>query len=467
MLVESSLRTRTRVAYSFASLGTGSFLIVPQMFLLFFMTEHLGISAALASLTLLLPKVWEFLSDPYIGMRSDHTRSRWGRRHPFMLVGALSLSLGLALAFNVPQLATPVQRWIYVTAMFVLATTGYALFSVPYTALLAEMTASRQERTRLVALRMGFLGVGLLIAAIGWPEVIKAMQGTRQAYEIIGWSVGAVCAVAMMITVFGTLGVRQYGAASEAKSLRLELRTVLREPAFIALALAYGLQMLAQSANTSMLAYVGKYISPLGADFMLVCFGVMTLVSIVAMAMWTLVARWLSKRRCFMLGSALGAAGYLLATIGLEGPVWMLVTGSALAGIGFSAGQVFGFSLLPDVIDQARARNGMNREGIFTGVWVGWEKIGLALGPTLAGQALGLTGFAASAGESVGQTPAALSMVVTMFGYVPAALMLAAVLPLLSRSLRAVDERQFEYRLEQGVAADRQDRIAGFGKASE
>lgn len=433
---QPGLRLSTRLAYAFASLGTGSFLVVPQLFLLFFMTEHLGISAALASLTLLLPKVWEFLTDPYIGMRSDHTRSRWGRRHPFMFVGAILLSSGLALVFSVPQLATPTERWVYVTLMFVLATTGYALFSVPYTALLAEMTTSRHERTRLVALRMGFLGVSLLIAGVGWPELIKVMQGSRHAYELVGWSVGAICAVAMMITVFGTLSVHQYGSAAEEKSLGIELRTVLRERAFVALASAYGLQILAQSANTSMLAYVGKYLSPLGANFLVVCFGVMTLVSIIAMALWTLVARRITKRRCFMLGSALGAAGYLTAAIGVDGPVWVLVTGSALAGIGFSAGQVFGFSMLPDVIDQVRKRTGNNQEGIFTGVWVGWEKIGLALGATLAGQALNLTGFIASVGETVTQTPAALSMVVAMFGYVPAALMLAAIVPLMSRSLR-------------------------------
>lgn len=432
----SGLRLSTRLAYAFASLGTGSFLVVPQLFLLFFMTEHLGISAALASLTLLLPKVWEFLTDPYIGMRSDHTRSRWGRRHPFMFVGAILLSLGLALVFNVPQLATPTERWVYVTLMFVLATTGYALFSVPYTALLAEMTTARHERTRLVALRMGFLGVSLLIAGVGWPELIKVMQGARHAYELVGWSVGAICVVAMMISIFGTLKVHQYGSTAEATSLSVELKTVLREPAFVALALAYGLQILAQSANTSMLAYVGKYISPLGANFLVVCFGVMTLVSIIAMALWTLVARKITKRRCFMLGSAIGAAGYLTVAIGVDGPVWVLVTGSALAGIGFSAGQVFGFSMLPDVIDQVRKRTGNNQEGIFTGVWVGWEKIGLALGATLAGQALNLTGFIASVGETVTQTPAALSMVVAMFGYVPAALMLAAIVPLLSRSLR-------------------------------
>lgn len=432
----ASIRVPTRLAYGFATLGTGSFLVVPQLFLLFFMTEHLNIPAVWASFTLLLPKMWEFLTDPYIGLRSDRSRGPWGRRHPFMLAGAILLSLGIALVFNVPQFENPQPRWLYVTAMFVLATTGYALFSVPYTALLGEMTADRHERTRLVALRMGFLGASLLIAAIGWPEVLKALGGTTAAYGVVGWSVGALCLVAMLVTVFGTRRIALIEGAVDTTSLVDQLRVVLRERAFVLLALAYGLQMLAQSANTAMLAYIGKYWSSLGADFLALYFGVMTLVSIFAMVGWTAAARHVSKRVCFVLGGLIGAAGFLVSVAGLFAPLWVLIAGAALAGIGFSAGQVFGFSLLPDVIDINRRRSGVNRDGAFTGVWVGWEKIGLALGAMLAGLVLGWMGFVASANEIVEQPQAALSAIVWLFGIVPGILMALSVLPLMTRSLR-------------------------------
>lgn len=430
------MRIPTRLAYGFATLGTGSFLVVPQLFLLFFMTDHLGIPAVWASFTLLLPKLWEFLTDPYIGLRSDRSRSSWGRRHPFMLAGALLLSVGIALVFNVPEFEAPHMRWLYVTLMFVLATTGYALFSVPYTALLGEMTSDRHERTRLVALRMGFLGASLLIAAVGWPEVLKAMGGTTAAYGVVGWGVGALCLVAMLVTVFGTRRIPLIQGPTDSTSLTEQLRVVFGERAFVLLALAYGLQMLAQSANSAMLAYVGKYWSPLGADFLAVYFGVMTLSSILAMAGWALVARRLSKRACFILGGLIGSAGFLISAGGLFASLWVLVVGAVLAGIGFAAGQVFGFSLLPDIIDGNRRRTGINRDGAFTGVWVGWEKIGLALGAMAAGVVLGWMGFVASAGQTVEQPQAALSAIVWLFGVVPGVLMALSVLPLTRRALR-------------------------------
>lgn len=431
-----------RVSYGFATLGTGSFLVVPQLFLLFFMTDQLGIAPAWASFTLLCPKLWEFITDPSIGLWSDRFRSRWGRRHPFMLAGALMLSVGIALVFNVPSLETPTARWVYVTSMFVLATTGYALFSVPYTALLGELTADRHERTRLVAVRMGFLGSSLLIAAIGWPELLKELGGTARAYGAVGWGVGALCLGAMLATVIGThrLPLLQGPThGTHPSSLRDQLITVLGERSFVMLALAYGLQMLAQSANSTMLAYVGKYLSPLGANFLALYFGVMTLASVIAMALWPSVARRVPKRGCFLLGTVIGVLGFLVSQWGLSSSTTVLVLGAMLAGIGFSAGQVFGFSLLPDVIDEHRRRSGHDRDGIFTGVWVGWEKIGLALGATLSGLALGWSGFAASTGDAVAQPDSALFAMRWLFGAVPALLMAASVLPLCARSLRALE----------------------------
>jgi len=439
----SRLPLRSRVAYGFATLGTGSFLVVPQLFLLFFMTDQLGISPVWASFTLLLPKLWEFLTDPYIGMRSDRAKTRWGRRHPFMLAGAVVLSLGIALVFNVPALESAGARWLYITGMFVLATTGYALFIVPYTALLGEITPDPQERTRLVALRMGFLSLSLLMAAVVWPEVLKALGAGQPAYAVVGWGVGALCLVAMMVTIVGTRQMALDGAAPSGEaSLLKELRVVASDGAFRSLACAYCLHMLAQSGSSAMLAYVGKYLSPLGAGFLPLSFGVTTLASIVAMVGWSFVGKKVAKRTCFVIGSAIGATGYVVSTLGLAGSTPLVVIGAVLCGIGFSAGQVFGFSLLPDVLDERRRRTGTSVDGAFTGAWVGLEKLGLALGATVSGLTLGWFGFIASSGEAVTQPGSAIAAMTWLFGYLPAVLMALAIWPLSGAALREVERRR-------------------------
>ncbi|MFK8397806.1 MFS transporter [Pseudomonas sp. BGr12] len=434
----SPLPLRTRIAYGFASLGTGNFLVVPQLFLLFYMTELLGIPAMWASLTLLLPKLWEFVSDPYIGMRSDRTSTRWGRRHPFMVAGAILLSLGIALVFNVPGFESPIGRWLFVTAMFVLATTGYALFIVPYTALLGEIAKGPHERTNMVAIRMGFLGMSLLIAGVFWPQMLKGLGSSAFGYSVLGYGVGAVCFVAMLVTVIGTRRASSQPSQPSDVALLEHLRMVFKERAFVMLALAYGFQILAQSVNSTVLAYVGKYISPLGENFLPAYFGLATAVSVLAMGGWSIAAKSFSKRSCYIAGSVLSVCGYLISAVGLGSSFWILGVGAILGGIGFSATQVFGFSILPAVVDHHRRETGVARDGAFTGVWVGWEKIGLALGASLAGLVLGASGFVASPGLSVEQSPEALSAIVCLFGIVPAALVLASILPLFSFSLRSL-----------------------------
>lgn len=431
-MISKPLPLRSRLSYGAATLGTGSFLVVPQLFLLFFMTDHLGIAAAWASVTLLIPKLWEFLTDPYIGLRSDQTRSRWGQRHPYMLCGAALLSLGIALVFNVPLLESAHERWLYVTGMFILATTGYGLFIVPYTALLGEIAQDPDERTRLVALRMGFLGLSLLIAAVGWPELLKSLGSTREAYGFVGVCVGALCLAAMLVTVMGTLRVPRHSRPGTTAPLTEQLRIVLGERAFVLLAVTYGLQVLAQSINSTMLAYVGKYLSPLGADFLPLYFGTVTISSIVAMSIWPGVARRVSAPTAYLWGSVLGLAGYWVSAWSVSGPTALLLAGAALGGIGFAAGQVFGFSLLPEIVDSYRQRTGHHRDGAFTGVWVGWEKMALAIGATLAGLVLGWCGFEASTGQDVKQPALALQAMAWLFGVVPGGLLLVSILTLRS-----------------------------------
>jgi glycoside/pentoside/hexuronide:cation symporter, GPH family len=435
------LPLQTRLSYACASLGTGSFLVVPQLFLLFFMTDLLGIPPALAALTLLLPKLWEFISDPYIGYKSDRSQSRMGRRHIFMLAGSITLSLGIALVFNVPKFDTAMTSWFYITAMYIAATTGYALFSVPYTALLGEMTTNPQTRTSTVAIRMGFLGLSLLLAAVVWPEVLKVMGGTREAYSVVGWCVGALCLGATVTTIWGTLRTPLRRSEVSHSSLVAQLKQVLNERSFVMLAVAYGIQMLAQSASSAMLAYMGKYVSPLGGNFLVVCFGVTTLASILAMPVWSLVGRSISKRTCFIYGGLVGAMGYLMMGLGAGGPTWLLIIGAACSGVGFAAGQVFGFSMLPDVVDAYQRRTGNSLDGAFTGTWVGWEKIGLALGGTVSGLVLGYFGFMASSGQLIAQPASATSAMVWLFSFIPAGLMLISLLPMVSASLVMVEKR--------------------------
>ena len=114
-----------KVGWATGELGIALFIGITMIFLLYFLTEGLRISPVIAGFVLLVPRVWDLLTDPIIGAFSDRTRTRIGRRRPFLLVGALALGPLFALIFAVPGSLSDTAKIVYVTLMYLLASTAY------------------------------------------------------------------------------------------------------------------------------------------------------------------------------------------------------------------------------------------------------------------------------------------------------------------------------------------------------
>jgi len=107
-----------KLAYGFGDIGSNIFIVTSGFFLLFFLTNVLGINPALAGMALLFPKLWDVVSDPIMGAMSDRTRSRWGRRRPYLLYGALPFGLTFFLMFIDPGYASETARALHVGLVF-------------------------------------------------------------------------------------------------------------------------------------------------------------------------------------------------------------------------------------------------------------------------------------------------------------------------------------------------------------
>ena len=176
------LSRRVLLGYGIGSLGTGIYSSTPGVLLLFFMTDTLGIPASLAALGVSLPKLWDMLADPVVGGLSDRTRSRWGRRRPWLLGGSLLMLVSYIFLFTVPHFESMYASFLYVTGMFALSATAYAIFAVPYTAMAAEMSDSSQERVRIMAYRM------TLVRSASWQ-----VPRWRPCWWRAGWRAPRLC----------------------------------------------------------------------------------------------------------------------------------------------------------------------------------------------------------------------------------------------------------------------------------
>jgi GPH family glycoside/pentoside/hexuronide:cation symporter len=420
------LSTEVLLGYGVGSLGTGIYSTVPGLLLLYYMTDTLGIAAGAAGLAVFLPKFWDVVTDPAMGLISDRTRSRWGRRRPYLLAGGLALPICFALLFNAPGAGE--TAFFYTLGLYTLCATAFTVFSVPYIAMPAEICGDYHGSTRLMAYRMGFMTAGILIAGAGAPLLVKLGGGGRAGYAMMGWVVAAVCLVALLGAFWGTRRAPFVREVSETPTpVAAQLRVAAQNQPFRALVGAYVLQVTAVGCLLAMVPYFAKYVVGGDEDTVTLLFICLVAPAIVTMPLWLAVSRRIGKERAY--------TGSLLLFAAAATGLWWSPSLSfaaaagcvAVMGTAYAATQLFPFAMLPDLQQAAAERSGLRQEGVLSGIWMAVDKGGLALGALLAGKALGWGGFIASeAGTSVVQPGSAVTAIVVAMSLAPAALCLAS-----------------------------------------
>ena len=383
---------RVRVGYALGSVATGSFGTVPGLLLLPYLTDTLGIAAAVAGAIVLLPKALDVVLNPVAGRISDRHQSPRGPRRPFLLRGGLALAACFALLFAVPDLDSQLFDALWVLLAFVGCATAYAFFQVPYVAMPAELTDDYAERTRLMTWRVAVLTIAILVSGGSAPAIRDAIGG-RDGYRVMGLAVAVLLAIGTVGAYYGTRSAPIGVPRETTGTLREQLRVVAQAADFRWLLSTLVLQALAIG---SMLAGI-DYLAPLRTarssrrDHLLRLRGRPRAPGQPALACHRQqtrqeagLPRW--RRQCSARArSPLTAAQHV--------PPWCVYLATAVVGVGFTGVQVFPLAMLPDVAAVDAARSGIRRAGVFTGIWTAGETLGLALGPGLYALVLAAGGY--------------------------------------------------------------------------
>ena len=416
------MERRIALSYSTGAVGTGIFATVPGLLLLYYLTDVIGVGAAIASLVLFLPKIWDAVLNPIIGALSD----RSGTRRPYLLAGAIVTPVMFALFFSAPDLGSAGRTALYVAVVYTLAMTGYALFQVPWVAMPTEMIPDYHARTRLMSTRMVLLTVGILAGGGLAPLLSGGKSGGRGGYTLMSVVLAVVLAAAMLTAWRGTRGARQAPPATERLGPRAQLALVRGNRGFLALFGAYVAQAVATGAMLAGTPYIATYV--LGdaalASMLFVC---LVAPAALVMPLWRRLSEHTGKRAGYLAASTVFGVTALSLLAARSEPHAVVFGQVALLGVGYAGMQLFPYAMLPDAIgDSARA-------GVFTGVWQAGETVGLAVGPALYALVLAVGGFVSSAADvRVQQPDSALTGVVLGFSVLPALLMLVSI-PLLRR----------------------------------
>jgi len=417
-------RTPRRIvlAFSIGSIGTGIYLTVPGVLLLYYLTEILSVSPALAGLAVFLPRVWDMITDPFMGWVSDRTHSPLGRRRPYLLAGAILTALSFVFLFSAPDL--PGERWnfLYVTIVYVLSATAYTVFAVPYLSMPAEMSSDPDERASIMAYRMSFAMAGVLAGSAAAPALLEAFGGGRGGFAAMSWVLGGACAATMLVAFFGTARAPVIAAPKTAG--KAHFLDALRDGRFRMLALAYIIQLGGLGVFTGSTPYYVTQIAGRSEGAISTVFLALLGGTILSMFAWATISRLTGKVPAYLAAALItvaGLAGLWLAT----GPEdWTLVIAmTGVVGMGFGGLQLLPFAMLTDIIHDAR-EDGRDAAGTFTGVWTAVEKGGLALGPLVVGLVLSIGGFVSGAEA---QSDRALFWIRIAVALIPSALALLSV----------------------------------------
>jgi GPH family glycoside/pentoside/hexuronide:cation symporter len=419
----SNLPVGPQAAYGVGQIAGQIFRDVPSLLLLFFMTNVLGIQPALAGIAIFVPKlVWGMTCDISVGLVSDKIQKRMARKW-WLIIGAVAAPISMILLFHVPVLSAN-GRAIYVACVFSLYMLAFATFSVPYLAIAGELSSSPHQRTKIMAWRLVFTAIGVLIADSLAPVFIQTQGGGQIAYEHTSILLAATCTTALLIAFFGAGAViRRAPAVLEmANPVKLTVRgalAALAERRFSVLLVSNLFLLIAGGMGYASMLYFLTYNMHRQDAFTQI--GIITLLAsatiIISQPGWVYLARKFGKKSVFV-GAGL-FYGAVLAAWSFLGPLGLGISyGFALLlGVSNSGWTLLGYSMVADITGDGKA-------GLYSAVWIAADKIGFALGGTLlVGLVLSSFGFDASrAMAGLAQAPSALTGVKLAFGVLPGCL---------------------------------------------
>ena len=402
------------LAYGVPAVGLSYLLFLVQFYFLNFATDVLLLEAGVVALLFAIAKLWNALLDPLVGSWSDRTRSRLGRRRPY-LYGALPLlALGFAPLWAAPRGMSQGELLVWVAVALLVFYTAVTLYMLPHLALGAELSTDSHQRTRGFGVRQGSFTVGILASFGGMQLVMNAADPRATAAALAVPS--ALLAVALLAVT--PLAVSEASAAerSGGTGLRAGLRDVwANQPARVLLFVTF-IESLGLGAVGVMAPYVARYL--LGRpEWVAVLPAGYVVASVLSIPVWVRVSKSFGKRETWLASMWLAAIAFGgMMFVGRDALTALMVL-LVLAGAAMGSGAVLSASILADLVDVDEGRTGERKEGVYSAAMQFVMKLGATLALAASGLVLSAVGFVPNAE----QTPASLLGIRVLFAGMPCA----------------------------------------------
>ena len=432
ILPRDTLPLRVKVIYGFGEWSSAASSAARTLYWLFFLANIAGVNVGLASGAIAIGRIWDAINDPLVGMISDKLNTRWGRRRPFLLFGAVPFGIAFFLMFLVPPFESQVLLAFYYAFIFILYDTLYTIINVPYVALAPALTEDYDERSSLAGWRSGFMLFANLVTAVAFKSLAEGVfAGWFGGDLVAGYAVSAglwgLSMVAPPLLLFAKLDEPAQTSSGENIQFVRSMKEVFANRPFRMAAIIYLVTFTAADVVAAVLIWYLDFYINAGPRFESILLGLMLVIAIVTMPLVVRMMHHYGKRKTYIIFMGFWMVMLLFITqIPPGGRNLVLVIGG-LSGLGYGAATSIPWAIVADVIETDELKTGKRREGAYSGFLVFLRKFAGAAAIFLVGQVLNRAGFIESSGGSVVQPQSALDALQFLVSIVPIGLLLIAI----------------------------------------
>lgn len=409
---DAALPLQTILIYAAPSFGGGLMFLLFLLYMMKFVTDVLLIAPATIGLIFGLSRIWDAVSDPLAGFLSDRTRTRWGRRRPWLLASALPVGIFYVMAWSPPRAlegdALAVWMAIAIFGWF----TGITMFAVPHASLGAELSSNYLERNRVFGIRQMLWGLGSMLAPVGL-YLLTTSPDPRATASWLSVAIAIGVAILVVIPVVRLRERPEFQSRGPERPLQA-LRDVAKNPHARLLLTVFFVENVGTGAMGVLAPYVIEYVT--GKPQMLAFFLPLYFVPMVAsIPLWMRLGRRFEKKHLWLFAMGMsGTAWGSLFFLGAE-HVPVLLCAGAVAGVAGGCGAMLSPSIQADIIDWDELQTGERKEGTYYAAWNFVQKSANGVVVMSAGFVLELTGFV----PNVEQTESVKFALSALFGLMP------------------------------------------------
>ncbi len=397
----------TKIIYGSGDWGLATFNTLRQIFYAIFLVDVVGLEPRLASFAAFVGVMWDAINDPLVGVISDKTHSKWGRRRPFLLIFAIPYGLAFLILWWTPPIHNQILLMFYIMLAYALSDTFQTLVIVPFHAMTPEISTDYDERTALAGWRMFFNFLASIATAVAAPMIVHAVMtsgGTQQQGYFLAAALFGVTAVVPYLLIFFSIKERPEAARHlEMNTFRETLRIAWKNIPFRYATVIYMLNWVTFDLLGMVLPFLLLYwvaggdllakVPGLGLPISSAVLGLMLITALAALPFWVWLSKKIGKRLAYISALVLWAALLLLVPFIPQGAYGLTLALAVAMGISVSAAHVLPDAIFPDVIDWGELRTGKRHEGVYYGIKNFVRKMTTAFAIFLMLQVLGWLGY--------------------------------------------------------------------------